>query len=107
MPLTITVILLDLFMLSFGYAGEIGWMTKQIADVCGFIPFIALFALLYKKYKPKGTAGFLFFTYLLVWSGYGVVYLLDETNMNIGYNILDSISKAMISLFISGFILIN
>ena len=36
-----------------------------------------------------------FVIFSIIWTGYGVAYLLDEEEKNIAYNILDVTSKAI------------
>jgi bacteriorhodopsin len=97
------IIPLDLLLVFLGYAGEVGWMTKQQANMVRFIPFVMIFVCLYSRYKPKGTAAILFYSYLGLWFSYGVAYVTDPSL----YNMLDAISKTLISLFLYGSILWN
>ena len=104
---TLQIIMLDLTMLSFGYAGEMNWIEKNKASLLGFIPFVMMFSLLYKIYiRPTDHKGSitLFTVYFMIWSMYGFVYLLPEEQMNNVFAIMDCISKAGISLSISYFL---
>lgn len=104
---TLQIILLDLTMLAFGYAGEMNWIEKKKASLLGFIPFVMMFSVLYKIYirstNHKGSIS-LFIFYFILWSMYGVIYLLPEGQMNNAFAVMDCISKAGISLSISYFL---
>ena len=46
------IVPLDLLLVFLGYAGEVGWMTKQQANMVRFIPFVMIFV--YTQYiNPK------------------------------------------------------
>ncbi len=96
----ITAVLLNFGMLYTGYLGEKNTISKKSGCILGFIFFIALFALIYFSFV-KGSKAFnflLFGIYLLIWGLYGFVYLLDEENKNIMYNILDVSAKCFVGL---------
>jgi hypothetical protein len=87
-------------MLYTGYLGEKNTISKKSGCILGFIFFIALFALIYFSFV-KGSKAFnfiLFGIYILIWGLYGFVYLLDEENKNIMYNILDVSAKSFVGL---------
>lgn len=42
----------------------------------------------------------MFIEFTIVWSLYGIVYYFDNNNKNIGYNILDIISKVGFGILI-------
>jgi hypothetical protein len=96
----ITAVLLNFGMLYTGYLGEKNTISKKSGCILGFIFFIALFALIYFSFV-KGSKAFnfiLFGIYILIWGLYGFVYLLDEENKNIMYNILDVSAKCFVGL---------
>ena len=97
----ITAILLNFGMLYSGYVGDSKKVTRLTACIIGFIFFIALFTLIYCNFVRGSTVIFnfiLFGIYVFVWGIYGIVYLLDEENKNIIFNILDVIAKCFVGL---------
>jgi len=99
-----SIILLDLLMLLFGYLGELHMIDKIYAMVLGFIPFIAMFSIIYMKFIQKNNIfvnQLLFVLYLLFWSIYGIVYIIDEKYKNIITNVLDFVAKGLIGMGIS------
>lgn len=97
----VSAIVLNFGMLYTGYLGEKKTMSKPAATAVGFVFFAALFALIY-FYFVKGSSKLfnfiLFGIYFAIWSLYGVVYLLDEENKNIAFNILDVTAKCFVGL---------
>lgn len=101
LPIMLLIIVLNYAMLCAGYLGEINILDRTTSNILGFIPFFAMFGIIYWKYvKPKynlvNRALFSFF--FLVWSMYGVVYFLEEEMKNIAINILDLFAKCLIGL---------
>jgi bacteriorhodopsin len=97
----ITAVLLNFGMLYTGYLGEKNTISKQSGCIMGFIFFVALFALIYFSFVRDSKMMFnfiLFGIYILIWGLYGFVYLLDEENKNIMYNILDVSAKCFVGL---------
>jgi bacteriorhodopsin len=95
------IVLLNYSMLYIGYIGEVNKMNKINCVIGGFIAFIFMYLIIYFNFvKPKYKLDnyILFGFYFIVWSMYGIVYLLDEEYKNIGYNILDLIAKCFIGL---------
>jgi len=95
------IVLLNYLMLYIGYLGETKVLTRWTAMIGGFVPFFAMFALIYHRFvRPKFDLAnrYLFGAYLLVWSLYGLVYLLDENYKNITMNVLDFSAKCLIGL---------
>jgi len=93
--------LLNFGMLYSGYLGDKGTISKTTGCIIGFIFFIALFGLIYMNFVRGSSKSFnmiLFGAYLAIWSVYGVVYLLDEENKNIVYNILDLVAKCFVGV---------
>ncbi len=97
----LTAAILNFAMLYSGYLGEKGKISKTTGCLVGFIFFIGLFGLIYFNFVRGSKAAFnfiLFGIYLFIWSIYGFVYLLDEENKNIIYNILDVSAKCFVGL---------
>ena len=97
----ISAVLLNFGMLYTGYLGEKNTITKINGCIIGFIFFVALFALIYFSFVKNSNIIFnfiLFGIYLFIWGLYGFVYLLDEENKNIAYNILDVTAKSFVGL---------
>ena len=101
LPVLLLIWFLDLTMLYIGYLGEIGVIMRFWAMVGGFVPFAAMMYVIYihfirPKYKFANLV--LFLVYLVVWSLYGVCYLLSDENRNTALNVLDCFSKCMVGL---------
>ena len=97
----IAAIILNFGMLYSGYLGDKGSISRTTGCIIGFLFFIGLFGLIYVNFVRGSNKMFnfmLFGVYLFLWSIYGVVYLLDEENKNIAYNILDLIAKCFVGL---------
>jgi bacteriorhodopsin len=97
----ISAILLNFGMLYSGYLGEKNTISKTTGCIVGFVFFAALFALIYFSFVKGSSKSFnfiLFGIYLAIWGLYGFVYLLDEENKNIIYNILDVSAKCFVGL---------
>jgi len=95
------IMTMNYLMLYIGYLGEIGTINHKIAMISGFVPFILMFGTIFVKFvQPKYKfANYVLFTiFTIIWSMYGIVYILDEQNKNIAMNILDSISKCFVGL---------
>jgi hypothetical protein len=100
-----TVIVLDYIMLLFGYLGELGSIDRITATILGFIPFFAMFYLVFSTFILKYNLFnyVVFFVYFLLWSGYGVAYLLDEHTKNIITNFLDVTAKGVFAVGLSAY----
>jgi bacteriorhodopsin len=96
----ISIVALNYLMLFIGYYGVIHPSIKLMAMIGGFIPFIAMFYLVYKNFYGSGIIvnKVLFALYLVVWGMYGVVYMFPEIYKNVCMNILDLIAKCLIGL---------
>jgi hypothetical protein len=93
------VVMLNYLMLFIGFLGEEGKINRPLACILGFIPFFLMFYLIYHVYlnNNKNKSGrLLYYLYLVIWSFYGIVFLLPENIKNIGMNILDCIAKCLI-----------
>jgi len=101
LPIMAIIVLLNYSMLYAGYLGETRVIDRTTANVAGFLPFIAMFGIIYWKYvMPKYNLAnrAMFYFYFVVWSLYGIVYLFDEETKNVAMNVLDLISKCLIGL---------
>ena len=97
----VTAVLLNFGMLYTGYLGEKDKISKTTGCIVGFIFFAALFGLVYYSFVRNSSKSFnfvLFGIYVVIWGLYGFVYLLDEENKNIIYNILDLTAKCFVGL---------
>lgn len=98
----IPIFLLNWLMLLFGYLGEIGIMNNLIAVVCGFIPFLVYYIMIYHNYAKYSVCGKQMFWYFAgVWSLYGVAAIMPYYWKNISYNILDMFSKNFFGLYLA------
>ncbi len=96
-----SAVLLNFGMLYSGYLGETNKISKTTGCLVGFGFFAGLFALIYYSFVKGSSKSFnfvLFAIYLVIWGLYGFVYLLDEENKNILYNILDVTAKCFVGL---------
>ena len=99
----LTVIGLDYVMLLFGYLGELGKIDRISATVLGFIPFFAMFYIIFTTFIQKYNLFnyVVFFVYFILWSGYGIAYLLDDYTKNIITNFLDVTAKGVFAVGLS------
>ncbi len=96
------ILLLNYFMLISGYIGETGRINKSNANVIGFGFFAAMYAyiyklLLHKKYNLDNQI--LFWAFVILWAFYGIIYEYDDITRNVGYNVLDLLSKCFVGIF--------
>lgn len=98
----VIILLLNYGMLGLGYMGEIGVMSKLVANGFGFAFFAGLFGYLYNNFVVKQynfDNMLLFMVFFILWALYGVVYFFDEVNKNVSFNILDLFSKCFVGIF--------
>ena len=98
LSLILTVVCLNYLMLGVGYLGETQRLPRIEAAVIGFIPFFIMFWLIYGLIDKSVANKILFWLYFVVWSMYGLVYLLDDETKQILTNVLDLIAKCFIGL---------
>ena len=99
--LWISVILLDLVMLGFGYAGETGQLPSVMANVFGFMAYGLMFYIIWRNFMAPRyifANAVIFTLFVVVWGFYGVAYFLDDVSKNTAYNVLDVISKVFVGL---------
>lgn len=102
MSILIAVIILNAMMLFFGYLGEIKKMSKYLSTFLGFIPFLAMFYIIYVNYAIFTDVGIqLFWYFFAVWALYGVAALFPYDAKNAMYNILDLFAKNFFGVFLA------
>jgi bacteriorhodopsin len=95
------VILLNYAMLYIGYLGETEVLERWTAMTSGFIPFFAMFGLIFAKFVyPKYLLDnyILFGFFVIFWAMYGLAYLFSEEYKNIAMNVLDCIAKCFVGI---------
>ena len=99
----IFVLFLDLCMILSGYLGETNKISRFSALFLGFMFLIIMFGFIWYIYMSNGKNNFIvsftYYTFVVIWSIYGIAYLQDEETKNIIYNILDLIAKAFMGIF--------
>ena len=98
----IIIFLLNYGMIGSGYLGEINIISRINADIIGFGFFISLYAYIYNifiKNKYNLVNIITYWLFIILWSLYGIFYLMDEVTKNIGYNILDLFAKCFTGIF--------
>lgn len=97
----VLIMIFNYLMLYIGYLGETKVLDRYTSCIGGFIPFFIIFYLIFSNFViiKKGIKKYwLFLFYLITWTMYGLVYLLEENNKNIAFNILDCISKCLVGI---------
>ena len=89
------IIILNWLMLLFGYLGESKMISSMKGLLLGFFFFAAMLLYMYYYIIPKGCSLAVFIIFAVIWTGYGIAYMLKEEEKNIAYNILDIMSKAV------------
>jgi len=96
------IFLLNTLMLFFGYIAERGIITFQKGAFFGFLPFFAMFYLIYENFAKTTTIGINTFIYFsVIWGLYGVASLMSYTYKNMAYNILDLFAKNFFGMFLA------
>jgi hypothetical protein len=89
-------------MLLFGYLGEVKLMNDYLAVFLGFLPFFAMFYIIYENYAKFTKNGETIFWYFaIVWSLYGIAAIMPYLWKNISYNILDIFAKNFFGIFLA------
>jgi hypothetical protein len=95
------IVVSNFAMLSIGYLYEIGKISKEIAAVYGFLFLVNVFSILYiKAGKSKKGKVFLLIMFLL-WSVYGIAFILPTAIKNSTFNITDLLSKNFFEVYIT------
>jgi bacteriorhodopsin len=100
----ITIVLLNAAMLFFGLVGEFGYLNPYLSTTLGFIPFVLNFKYIKDTFLPSSEDKFkngLFYWFVFFWALYGVCAVMNYTNKNTGYNILDIFAKNFFGLFLA------
>jgi hypothetical protein len=98
----IPILILNALMLLFGYLGEVKLMNDYLAVFLGFLPFFAMFYIIYENYAKFTKNGETIFWYFaIVWSLYGVAAIMPYLWKNISYNILDIFAKNFFGIFLA------
>jgi bacteriorhodopsin len=99
----ILILIFNFLMLGAGYIGEIGKLTRTMANSIGFLFFFLMYGTVWKVYMtgPKRTkqSVVIFGLFAFLWALYGVLYQTDKMTKVFGYNILDLLSKAFVGIF--------
>jgi len=97
------VLFSNFFMLFFGYIGDIGMLNKFISNIIGFIfihiTYITIWIQFMRGSKVTLQSKIIFWLSYGLWSLYGVFHLMNEIHKNLGYNILDLSTKALMGIF--------
>lgn len=98
----IYIIGFNLAMLFFGYLGETGKINFWSGIIFGFTCYAFLMYFLWEKYikDENEESKIIFYIFAIIWSLYGLSYLLPTKAKNISYNMLDLVSKAGFGVFI-------
>lgn len=100
----IKIVLLNAAMLFFGLVGEFGYLNPYLSTTLGFIPFVINFKYIKDTFLPSSEDKFkngLFYWFVFFWALYGVCALMNYTNKNSGYNVLDIFAKNFFGLFLA------
>ena len=93
--------ILNYLMLYIGYLGERNTINRMNACILGFIPLFIMLGIIYKSFIlncKHFINKIIFYIFLVVWSSYGIAYMMDEVTKNIIMNVLDLIAKALIGI---------
>ena len=98
----LVILILNGLMHGMGYLGEIGTISKNMGFTTGFAAFFAMYYYIYATFlkgKYKFDNSILYWSFFILWSMYGVLYMMDEKSKNIGFNILDLFAKCFVGIF--------
>jgi bacteriorhodopsin len=102
------VVVLNYIMLGMGYLGETKEFPHFWAMIIGFVPFFIMFYILHESFvKNVAVNRWLFGIYLVLWSLYGIVYMLPEEQKNLMTNWLDLVTKGVVGVGIAAYLLMN
>lgn len=103
------VFVANFFMLYSGYLGETGVIDRNMGGIAGFGFYALLLAYIISAFildenGEWGISGFtmgIFMLFAIVWTGYGVVYYMEDIQLrNRIMNALDIIAKIFIGIFL-------
>jgi bacteriorhodopsin len=96
-----TIWISNFFMLLFGFLGETGILGTIPAFTLGTGALLVSFYTLYQNFARFSYYGQILFSLMFVlWSGYGIGFLLPTISKNIVYNGLDILAKNFFGLFL-------
>jgi hypothetical protein len=96
------IILSNFAMLSIGYLYEIGQVSSKVAFVYGFVFLLNTFNIIYKIAGKKSKKGkFIYSIMFLLWSVYGVAFILPTAIKNSIFNITDLFSKNFFQVYLT------
>jgi hypothetical protein len=103
------IFFLNWMMLIFGYLGEIGELDNTMAVLCGFLPFVTYFVIIYDKFAKYSSffGKVLYWCFFAIWSLYGVAALGSYYLKNIAYNILDLFAKNFFGIVLAYTLYVN
>jgi hypothetical protein len=95
------IIVSNFAMLYIGYLYEIGKVSKKEAVIYGFVFLLNTFNIIYKKSGIKSTKGkYMLSIMFLLWSIYGIAFILPTGIKNSIFNITDLFSKNFFQVYI-------
>jgi bacteriorhodopsin len=95
------IILSNLAMLSIGYLYETGQISKKVAFWYGLIFLVNTFSIIYTNTGKSTRGNVVFVIMFLLWSVYGIAFLLPTAKKNTIFNIIDLFSKNFFELYIA------
>ena len=102
----ITVIVLNALMLIFGLLGELQILPVLVSFLIGMLFLCSVFYIIFNNYVKNNEKNMLLLTFtFIIWSLYGVAFLLPFEKKNIMYNILDIFSKNINGLLLVSYML--
>lgn len=94
-------VILNAFMLLFGFLAEIGIMNRGLAFVLGTGALMGSFGIIYKSYaKFSETTQNIFWIMFGLWAMYGLAFLMPPVAKNLGYTALDIFAKNFFGIFL-------
>jgi len=97
----VQIVVSDLAMLSVGYLFEIGKLSKEVAVVYGFIFLVNAFSIMYIKAGNSKVGKIFLLIMFVLWSIYGVAFILPTALKNSVFNITDLLSKNFFEVYIT------
>jgi hypothetical protein len=96
------VVVANFAMIAFGYAGEMGWLQMRDSVVLGFVSMAVAFYTMWSRLASKSEMGKKLFLFIgIVWSLYGIAFMLPMAAKNIAYNGLDVVAKNFFGAFLA------
>jgi bacteriorhodopsin len=98
------IVLLNALMLLFGLLGEFSYLSPFVSSFLGFIPFFINFKYIkdtFLKDSKDIAKKLIFYWFVFFWALYGIFAVMNHTNKNTGYNILDIFAKNFFGVFLA------